>query len=202
MSRLGALLVGMLMPLAAAHAALITTDSPAGPQTAVLDTNTGLQWLKPSTTANMTFNDVFAAIAPGGEFEGFRYPTYDEFTCGLLGANTGLGCGFHWATFDVAPVWAFFDVFGGRPAGRSYHTVGRPFRNLDEIYGFGAAFYYYDEPRPEFEFDTQQILLSGLRLDMPTTHWLVREAAYIPEPAPLALLGIGAIALAARRGRR
>jgi hypothetical protein len=44
----------------------------------VLDPSTGLQWMNPSATVNMSFVDVSSQLAPGGEFYGYRYATYPE----------------------------------------------------------------------------------------------------------------------------
>ncbi len=42
------------------------------------DTLTGLQWLDWSVTDFRSYDDVSSELGPGGEFEGFRYATYDE----------------------------------------------------------------------------------------------------------------------------
>ena len=172
-----AVLFALLMPVLSANAALITVDSSAGPGTAVLDTNTGKTWLKLSVTAGLTPDDVFAAMALGGRFEGFRYPAYKELTCELLGANAGLACP-NWMTFNVDPVWQLLSAFGlsERPTARIYHTVATLDAQMPQRTIFGSAFYYYTEPRPEFAFDTQQVLLNESRLNQPGMHWLVRDA--------------------------
>jgi hypothetical protein len=195
-------LLTLLVPAFSAQAALVTVDSSAGPGTAVLDTSTGKTWLKLSVTAGLTPDEVFAAIAPGGRFESFRYPAYDELTCGLLGANAGLACP-NWTTFNVDPVWELFSAFGlsGRPRPPVYHTLST-FGEMPEQYIFGSAFYYYTEPRPEFDFDSQQVLLNTSRLNQRATHWLVRDVQDIPAPSTPVLLAIGASGLALHRSRR
>jgi hypothetical protein len=204
-----ALLLPVFIPVLNVHAALITVDSSNGAGAAILDTATNKEWLKLSVTANLSFNEVSAALEPGGRFEGFHYPGYEELTCGLVGANTGLGCNFEWTTYDVAPVANLLNIFDGKTGDRIYHTLSTIRSNsITEQYIFGSAFYYYDEPRPEFEFDTQQVLLSERRSNEVATHWLVRDAQYvpepstkvwdtqsIPEPSTMELLGIGVLAL-------
>lgn len=198
-----ALLLALLMPVLSAKAALITVDSGAGPGTAVLDTHSGSTWLKLSVTAGLTPDEVFNAMAPGGRFEGFHYPAYSELTCGLLGPNTGLACP-SWTTFNADPVWEFFSAFGlsGRPTSRIYHTLITFTDQMPERYIFGSYFYYYSEPRPEFNFDTQLVLLDDQRLNQPVTHWLVRDARHIAEPSTAVLLCVGLFGFALQRKRR
>jgi hypothetical protein len=208
--RIVAALMALMAPILSANAALISADSVAGPGSAVLDTNTGKEWLKLSVTANLTPSQVFAAMAPGGRFEGFHYAGYQELTCELLGSYAGLGCP-SWVTYDVQPVWQLFQAFGlsGRPGSRVYHTVSTFNTDIPETYIFGSAFFYYDEPRPEFDFDTQQVLLNAARLDQPAAHWLVSDPQYVAkdatdvvEPPVIALFGLGALILALKRTRR
>jgi hypothetical protein len=209
MKTIFALLLLISLPTFGAHAALITVDSPVGTGTAVLDTASNKEWLKLSLTANLSFNEVAAALEPGGRFEGFRYPGYDELICELLEKNTGLGCNFKWTTYEVAPVDNFLNVFGGKVRDRIFHTRSTIiFTDITEQYIFGSAFYYYDEPEPEFEFDTHQVFLSESGSNELATHWLVRNIQYVPkpseklwdtqpapEPSTIMLLGIGIFAL-------
>jgi hypothetical protein len=109
------MLIALLMPFTAAHATLMTVDSPLGPETAVLDTNTELEWLKVSITANTTPGQVFAEMTSGGRLQGFRYATANEFTCGLVGVELLRGgCSADWLTNDVAIVQAFLDLLGAK----------------------------------------------------------------------------------------
>ncbi len=49
-----------------------------GDKRATLDTDTGLEWLKLSETKGYSYNEILQEIAYGGEFSGWRLPTYEE----------------------------------------------------------------------------------------------------------------------------
>lgn len=49
-----------------------------GDKRATLDTDTGLEWLKLSETKGFSYNEILQEIAYGGEFSGWRLPTYEE----------------------------------------------------------------------------------------------------------------------------
>ena len=199
MRRLLATCIAVLVPVGAAHAALVTVDSPAGPGTAVLDTSSGLEWLKLSTTSNTTVNQVFTQMAPGGRFEGFRYSTLNELYCGLISPNVGMECGLPRFTNNVVSTQAFLDIFGFGFRQGSFHTADAPGGDPEQRFAFTASFSFFPDATFPVEFDSQQIRLSVSTLNLPVSHWLVREAHTVPEPGTLALIGLSAIALAARR---
>jgi hypothetical protein len=191
MKYLRAMLIALLMPFAAAHAALMTVDSPLGPETAVLDTSTELEWLKVSITANTTPSQVFAEMTPGGRLQGFRYATADEFTCGLVSVQLrGGGCSAGWVTNDVAIVQAFLDLFGAKfnEIGLFGIQIDPQGLNFPQIY---VTIFTLDRSQLVL-FDSQ---LVNLKESVPASHWLVREAQTIPEPSTLALLGLGILGL-------
>lgn len=199
MNYLRALFIAFLMPFAAANAALITVDSSQGPGTAVLDTNTGLEWLKFSVTWNMSINQVFTAMESGGSLEGFRYSKDNEFPSGVR---------FYLGNNDVATVQAFFALFGIEPLFPGPDPDGVvTFSHVDPPgvlkvrEGLVRTFALFTEPTPYVEYDSQ-IIPVARRLDEPTLHWLVGEAQAVPEPSALALLMIGALVLAKQRIKR
>jgi hypothetical protein len=64
----------------AARATLITVDDPTfGPNSLVLDTNTGLEWLNLQFSQRLSGRQVLAQTGPGGTFAGFQYATRDQF---------------------------------------------------------------------------------------------------------------------------
>ncbi|MGD9636871.1 MAG: PEP-CTERM sorting domain-containing protein [Pirellulales bacterium] len=90
---------------------------------AILDTSTNLLWLDNDETYNRSFNDVSNKLAPGGEFEGWRYATNAEVA--TLMANAGIADtnqAFTSAVFqpvaDLLGVWGFRNWSGGLDGGR------------------------------------------------------------------------------------
>jgi len=60
-------------------AALIDLDwNTTNDSSLLLDTNSQLQWLDLSITANQSYNEVMTQMLQGGTYEGFRYATRDE----------------------------------------------------------------------------------------------------------------------------
>lgn len=63
----------------AAHADFVNIDwKEAGDQRAVVDTETGIEWLKLTETLGQTISDAVAETATGGAFEGWRLATRYE----------------------------------------------------------------------------------------------------------------------------
>lgn len=190
----------------AARATLITIDDPRfGPNSLVLDTNTGLEWLNLRFSQGLSIRQVLAQTGPGGRFAGFEYATGDQFvtlfaevfgTPLLVHVNGGLDLN---ATINFANLFGptegtpqlptlsgFFDVFVN-PVGAGGGT-GITFFYTTDITGnlTGAS-------------DTSSF---GLDFSFPTMgSFLVA----VPEPS-LPILSVGLLAIAAvmlrRRPRR
>jgi hypothetical protein len=210
MKRTGALLASLLLPFGLANAALLTVDTPLGASTGVLDTSSGLEWIKPSATTGTSVNQFYAGMTPGGAYEGFRYATITELECTLIRPQTGLGCsqmGGANAVADAGPVQAFLDLFGlgfrrGALAQAEPPTVPADIRSV-----FTSAFFDYPGAAFPAEYDSQrQNLREPLLSNQAVPQWLVyagSTVSAVPEPATMALAAIGvAAALGARGGRR
>lgn len=71
--------LGAGIPTQLTLAAVVDIDWQApGDAKLMLDTDTGMQWLDLSVTANQTFNGVVAKLAPGQTYAGFRVATQVE----------------------------------------------------------------------------------------------------------------------------
>ena len=195
MKRVAVTLFALLAPLGVVNAALIDTDSPLGPDTAVLDTATGLEWLKVSATANTTPDQIFTQLAAGGLLQGYRYATANELTCGLLPSQIpGAGCSFGWRTFDIVAVRTFLDRFGTMFDQVVLFQADPPSVSNRFTYGGRLELTSFTDVQV-VDFDAQQVPLGFGR---PANHWLVQA---VPEPSAFMLFGIGALALL-RKSRR
>jgi hypothetical protein len=191
MKRLIAMFVGLVLPLAAANAALMSVDTRFGRATGVIDTTSGLEWLKLPVASGLSVSQVLAGMAPGERFEGVHYATSAEFGTLLTQENYGPR-----HTTDVAQALAFFDLFGFYDAFRGFSAY-YDMRWSDQIqqrFALTAQFLTIGDPIREVDFDSQASYLG--RGESRASHWLVLEPRTVPEPATVMLLGPGIVALA------
>lgn len=201
MKLLQAVLIALLMPLYAAHAALIPADSPLGSGSSVVDTNTGWEWLQLSATRELTIREALAATSPGGNLGDFDYATRTELKT-LIDAYLWSGCTFACSTNEAA-VEDFFGRFGiSLKIEHGILTMLEPaYMDTSNPGIFGAIFILYTEPVPELYIDSQLVTLDERRLNETGPHWIVRKEQAIPEPSMGALLVLGAMAFAVTRRR-
>ncbi|MFC1750914.1 PEP-CTERM sorting domain-containing protein [Pseudomonadota bacterium] len=192
------------------------------------DTNNGVDWLDVTLTTNRSFNDISSQLGAGGEFEGWRYATAQEFT-EMLNATTGLSTGLTGAnqnyngenelfaelialfgsTIDqyyIATYGADADTYHGFAEGTYSETLGI----LADYYNpHGSGFQFTGQLRDDDRIISNIDILDTARTNfyITPTHeslyigsYLVREAK-IPEPTVISLLALGlaGIALARRK---
>ncbi len=187
---------------ATAHGATVTSRDwqTAGDGLLTYDSATNLEWLDNSVTANVSFDDVQAQIAPGGALEGFRVASLDDVW--TLFTDYGLAVGpVGGETFftgdDALAVQAFLDLTWEGNIGIGYSMIDAMiFRfQLSTLVNFN------DDQTDTFinaccgweTFESAPVLST----------WLVREASPVPVPAALVLLASGLVTLPwLRRPRR
>lgn len=187
-----------------AQATLITVDTNQGPATAVLDTSSGLQWLKLSVTDHLSILQVEAAAAPGGSLQGYRYADINELNCDLISPFFNIPCndlGGFGPLGDETAVDEFFDLFGFIEEGtRGAYANVFPEGSTERREGYITSFAFLSEPTRFYEYDYQRLNLNPDRLNPPAFHWLVShsESQAVPEPSTAWLFGLGAFGLLAR----
>lgn len=195
-NRLTRLFLLFWLVIGSAHAALVSVDSPFGAGTLTRDTSTNLEWLDLSVSRNMSTAEVAAALAPGGTFAGFRYARLDEL-CNLVTPYFGkAACGevFGFNPLDFGKAQTFVNLFGPTlGSGNSLVGLLNPDPVNDQI--FGAAFF----TRPGLlEADADLQALNFPRAAFPNEgSWLIREAAAVPEPSALLLVGLALLGMVA-----
>jgi hypothetical protein len=204
-----ALVCAMGLAAPSAKAALIAVDSPFGPDTIIRDTDTNLDWLSLQATVGFAFNDIWEEPAlplkPRAPFTGFELATLGEVAKLMayfgadLSANSCAACDFDRAV-------DFVELFGGTARITGYSgPILEFFFDANYVELFAASVYLYTASN-EVEVDSQ---LVNPRLDEPSQFgwgwFLVRPAQDghpVPEPATIALFGVGYLALVLVRRRR
>jgi hypothetical protein len=174
------------------------------------DDVTGLEWLDLTVTAGRTWDDIVGndgtdELAPGGDFEGFRYGTFIEVT----GWSASPQIDSLFLNFGFTSTFGFI---GGYPLVRDFMSHLGCFTNCG-TYGFVQGifednndplvlWYAHIEAFPSqgFNFGSLTVATSGPFTSRPvngsldtTGHFLVRA---VPEPGAPLLLAAGLVMLA------
>ena len=189
----------------AARATLITINDPTfGPNSLILDTSTGLQWLNAKFSVDLDPTQVTADLQPGARFAGFRYASQDEYislTTNFFGFDP-----IGHMDLDITRTEDFVNLFGptffvslfgqSLPAIEGYYGVESFPVNLQGCIGIFEPI-NLDPSNPHLTgYGDRQCFFGIANEDLGS--FLVR----IPEPASLSLFSAGLIAIAVVMQRR
>jgi hypothetical protein len=176
--------------LAVQGALLSGSDPRFGPGSLTIDTSTGLAWLNLPASAGYSYDQMTAALQPGGAFAGFRYATAQE-VAGLFGSAGIPGIG--WIP-ESSP--AFQPVI-------ALINLVRPTSNQDgnpEAGGISGTWGQTGLIRPMLDFEYQAGVPGYMVSGYPTPVWEFGETtagsswlvAAIPEPGVGGMAALGA----------
>ncbi len=192
-------------------AAIISVDTVFGADTATRDTDSGLDWLD-LTESFGALADIEARLAAGGDLEGWRLATQGEVQ--TFWSNAGISPtsldGTYIYTSDPAEVLAtltLFELVGGTQFNPSFDfATGYTAESASESQQ-AAATLARGYNRDLDIFDQSGAILGDVFSKTPgigdaQAAWLIREAPAVPAPGALGLLGLGLLAMSARRASR
>jgi len=175
------------------------------------DTDSNLNWLKLTETLSRSYNDVYANLSAGGDYEGWQFATSTQFEDLMIGQNITSntpgcfgGLNFCGAVNGQAAVDEIVELFGD--IGERY-TRGR---QTESYHGYNYG-YIADKNTTSTINDANYIALISSTTDSVRTYaswdeadvsgnrvrgsYLVRPTV-VPIPAAVWLFGSGLIALA------
>jgi hypothetical protein len=185
------ILMGMLLNITAAHATLLSTDwKTAGDNFVTVDTNSKLEWLDLTQTSNHSYNDVVANLGTGGLFEGWTLATESDVNTLLTHAGVPLPYSLGNDATIAAETASLLQLIGAQQNPTPQSSTSRGLIS-DLIPSSGSHQYLLTGANTANSFyQTGFGTRSDTNIDPAIGTYLVR-AASIPEPATLALMGLG-----------
>jgi hypothetical protein len=190
---------------ATANATLTSSDwQNAGDGLLTIDSDTGLQWLDWSYTANRSYNDVSSLLGDGSEFEGFRYATEAEMRTLYTNAGAVFIAQIDGSDLGNIPALELLvDLFGETFAGGSEAIYGLEGNASEEASALGdfpnsGASHHMASA---FLVETGQIAVRWLNMnDESTASFLGHALVMVPAPGTVLLGALGGL-IAFRRRR-
>ncbi len=202
-----AALLTFLFCAGTASADLVQVSTSFGPQTALLDNGTHLEWLHLNLTKFISYNSMKQQLQAGGTFADWRYATVDELKQMFIdydGSPDGV------VKNNDALAIQFMKDLGGPTyiADNSANGFHREdlMAKLDVAFDLGHAYYGYIAI-DNFNGATITPNLQGSSIDsfadFTAGYWLVQSSpTSVPEPASIFLMANGLIAVSAKLVRR
>ncbi len=152
-------------------------DPTFGSNSVTIDTSTGLEWLKVSFSAGLSYQQVIVDTQPGGIFDGFRFATTPEVLDLMQSAGVPGQGAFAVSTPEIV---TFLSQVGALPNNNGFPGVVGLTATPDGTFGHNSvAIYVAGQDAVEKYLVTESTGYGDTFSDPGLSSWLVEP---IPEP--------------------